>query len=84
MPLISFCLICSLDALDDSYCSGDDPNFDPQYPDTQPGGYNARDCGKYKATKVISTSYAYVGHGRDSPASVIANDDKYSFRTRLT
>lgn len=72
-PLIPLCLGCSLDALDASYCHGDDPNFDPQYPDTQPGGYNkAEDCGKYKATKVISTSYAYVGYGRYPPASVIA------------
>lgn len=52
--------LVSLDALDGSYCSGDDPAYDPLYPDNQPGGYKGKDCGKYKPTKVISTSYAYV------------------------
>jgi tripeptidyl-peptidase-1 len=58
-PLIL--LRSSLDALDSSYCSGDNPVYDPHYPDNQPGGYNGpKTCGKFKATKVISTSYAYV------------------------
>lgn len=56
-----------LDALDGSYCNytaygltGDDPNFDPTYPDPAPGGYKGqRMCGTYKPTKVISLSYGY-------------------------
>ncbi|KAL6713742.1 hypothetical protein ACLMJK_008234 [Lecanora helva] len=49
-----------LDALDASYCSsggGDNPNFDGTYPDPNSGGYKSRDCGKYTAAAVISTSY---------------------------
>ncbi|KAK3940912.1 peptidase S8/S53 domain-containing protein [Diplogelasinospora grovesii] len=52
-----------LDALDASYCAyegGDDPSQDAAYPDPLPGGYKgAEDCGKFKATNVISTSYGY-------------------------
>lgn len=50
-----------LDALDSSYCSGDDPNEDPKYPDSSPGGYKGNSCGVYKnaVPKVISTSYGY-------------------------
>ncbi|TVY45567.1 Aorsin [Lachnellula occidentalis] len=57
-----------LDALDASYCTfegGDDPNLDPQYPDTgknetgQPAGiWNQTEmCGTYTPTNVISVSY---------------------------
>lgn len=52
-----------LDALDASYCAGDDPVYDAIYPDpytNYSGAYEgAESCGQYKATKVISTSYAY-------------------------
>jgi tripeptidyl-peptidase-1 len=49
-----------LDALDRSYCAGDNPLFDATYPDPLPGGYNGpENCGGYAATKVISTSYGY-------------------------
>jgi tripeptidyl-peptidase I len=51
-----------LDGIDASYCTydgGDDPNQDATYPDPF-GGYNGtQDCGTYKATNVISTSYGY-------------------------
>lgn len=52
-----------LDAIDGSFCTyegGDDPTQDGIYPDTQPGGYTGdQDCGKFKPTNVISTSYGY-------------------------
>jgi tripeptidyl-peptidase-1 len=49
-----------LDALDASYCAGDDPNFDASFPDPAPGGYKGpENCGGFAATKVISTSYGY-------------------------
>ena len=48
-----------LDALDASYCTydgGDDPTFDPVYPDLQPGGYNgSKACGIMKPPAVLST-----------------------------
>lgn len=53
-----------LDAIDGSYCAFEggnskDPNVDGQYPDTQPGGFNGpENCGTFKATNVISTSYS--------------------------
>jgi tripeptidyl-peptidase-1 len=54
-----------LDALDGSYCTysaygetGNDPEIDPIYPDTQAGGYKGKlQCGVYKPTNVISASY---------------------------
>jgi tripeptidyl-peptidase-1 len=54
-----------LDALDGSYCNytafgetGNDPAFDPAYPDSTSGGYNGPlMCGTYKPTNVISISY---------------------------
>lgn len=49
-----------LDGLDESYCTGDDPSQDAQYPDLQPGGYKGqKDCGGKKRALVISTSYGY-------------------------
>lgn len=49
-----------LDALDASYCAGDDPTEDSVYPDPYPGGYKGPEtCGGFSATKVISTSYSY-------------------------
>ncbi|KAL8737578.1 MAG: hypothetical protein Q9181_001556 [Wetmoreana brouardii] len=51
-----------LDALDGSYCAGDDPRQDATYPDPLPGpgAYTGpKDCGGFAATKVISTSYGY-------------------------
>jgi tripeptidyl-peptidase-1 len=49
-----------LDALDASYCGGDDPNDDGIYPDPY-GGAGAYEgpetCGGFAATKVVSTSY---------------------------
>ncbi|KAF2170428.1 hypothetical protein M409DRAFT_64175 [Zasmidium cellare ATCC 36951] len=56
-----------LDAIDGSYCgysafgqTGDDPNFDDEYPDkTNPGGFQGqRQCGVFKPTNVISISYS--------------------------
>ncbi|KAL8803632.1 MAG: hypothetical protein Q9182_003047 [Xanthomendoza sp. 2 TL-2023] len=51
-----------LDALDGSYCAGDDPFQDATYPDPF-GGEGAylgpKNCGGFAATKVISTSYGY-------------------------
>ncbi|KAL8714417.1 MAG: hypothetical protein Q9220_001750 [cf. Caloplaca sp. 1 TL-2023] len=51
-----------LDALDGSYCAGDDPVQDATYPDPY-GGAGAyegpKNCGGFAATKVISTSYSY-------------------------
>ncbi|KAL8986875.1 MAG: hypothetical protein Q9177_003869 [Variospora cf. flavescens] len=53
-----------LDALDGSYCAGDDPVQDSTYPN--PSGTEAegaylgpKNCGGFAATKVISTSYGY-------------------------
>lgn len=65
-----------LDALDASYCTfegGDDPNIDPQYPDTDqfpdaPPGFTYSGetmCGTYKPTNVISVSYG-LGENRYS------------------
>ncbi|KAI1327012.1 peptidase S8/S53 domain-containing protein [Xylariaceae sp. FL0255] len=57
-----------LDAIDGSYCTyaaygekGDDSKdgLDPVYPDPLPGGYKGKlQCGVFKPTTVISTSYA--------------------------
>ncbi|KAL8809289.1 MAG: hypothetical protein Q9200_003542 [Gallowayella weberi] len=51
-----------LDALDGTYCAGDDPFQDATYPDPF-GGEGAylgpKNCGGFAATKVISTSYGY-------------------------
>jgi tripeptidyl-peptidase-1 len=54
-----------LDAIDGSYCTfsaygetGNDPVYDPKYPDPNPGGYTKPlQCGVYKPTNVISISY---------------------------
>lgn len=54
-----------LDALDGSYCNytaygitGDSPDIDAIYPDSEPGGYNETEmCGVYEPAKVISISY---------------------------
>lgn len=52
-----------LDAIDGSYCTfegGDDPSFDPIYPDPAAGGYKGNEaCGTVKPAYVISTSYSY-------------------------
>lgn len=51
-----------LDALDGSYCAGDDPFQDATYPDPFPGEgayLGPKNCGGFAATKVISTSYGY-------------------------
>ncbi|GAB7357268.1 hypothetical protein MBLNU459_g8240t2 [Dothideomycetes sp. NU459] len=52
-----------LDALDASYCGGDDPTQDAVYPDpynNYTGAYEGPEaCGTFAATKVISTSYGY-------------------------
>lgn len=49
-----------LDAFDASYCAGDDPSQDQQYPDPAPGGYKGpKQCGGINQTNVISTSYGY-------------------------
>ncbi|KAG0651511.1 Sedolisin-A [Hyphodiscus hymeniophilus] len=57
-----------LDAIDSSYCSGDNPTYDAVYPDPASGGYKgAEACGTIKAASVISTSYGY--NEADLPAS---------------
>ena len=52
-----------LDAIDGSYCTydgGDDATQDAVYPDPAAGGYKgAENCGTFRATNVISTSYGY-------------------------
>ncbi|KAL9011477.1 MAG: hypothetical protein Q9173_003676 [Seirophora scorigena] len=53
-----------LDALDGSYCAGDDPVQDAMYPNPYgteaEGAYlGPKNCGGFAATKVISTSYGY-------------------------
>ncbi|KAL1302495.1 hypothetical protein AAFC00_002885 [Neodothiora populina] len=52
-----------LDALDASYCAGDDPSQDGVYPDpytNYSGAYEGPEtCGGFAAAKVISTSYSY-------------------------
>ncbi|KAH9912155.1 subtilisin-like protein [Epithele typhae] len=49
-----------LDALDGSFCAGDDPEFDATYPNDQPGGFTGPEaCGSAPTTFVISTSYGY-------------------------
>ncbi|KAJ6011904.1 Tripeptidyl-peptidase SED1 [Penicillium canescens] len=51
-----------------------DPQFDPIYPDLQPGGYNSSDCGIYQPLRVIAIAYAW------NEASF---SDKYIHRQRL-
>ncbi|KAI4274946.1 MAG: hypothetical protein LQ337_003552 [Flavoplaca oasis] len=48
-----------LDALDGSYCAGDDPVQDASYPNPNGGFPGPKNCGGFAATKVISTSYGY-------------------------
>lgn len=50
-----------LDALDGSYCAGDDPSNDAVYPDVYfPAGYQGpKRCGGVSRANVISTSYGY-------------------------
>ncbi|EQB53937.1 Pro-kumamolisin [Colletotrichum gloeosporioides Cg-14] len=49
-----------LAAFSKEYCLiGLDPNFDPVYPNTWPGGNNSSDCGVYDPPSVISVSYVY-------------------------
>ncbi|KAL8671168.1 MAG: hypothetical protein Q9168_004321 [Polycauliona sp. 1 TL-2023] len=48
-----------LDALDGSYCAGDDPTQDAEYPSPRGGFPGPKNCGGFAATKVISTSYGY-------------------------
>ena len=67
-----------LDALDASYCAGDDKIFDASYPDPLPGGYTGpENCGGFSATKVISTSYAYNEHDL-TPAYEIRQCNEYA------
>lgn len=53
-----------LDGIDKTYCTyegGDDPTQDEQFPD--PNGYKGKEqCGVWKPTSVISTSYGYNEH----------------------
>lgn len=49
-----------LGAFDEHYCNTAlDPQFDPIYPDLQPGGYNSSDCGIYQPPRVIAIAYAW-------------------------
>ncbi|KIW07721.1 uncharacterized protein PV09_01652 [Verruconis gallopava] len=51
-----------LDAIDGSYCTfegGDDPSADAIYPDPPDGYIGPANCGGFKPTKVISTSFGY-------------------------
>jgi len=48
-----------LDAVDASYCGGDDPTEDGIYPDPIPGGYDKPEsCGIIKPPYVVSVSYS--------------------------
>jgi len=48
-----------LDAVDSSYCGGDDARWDPQYPDSNSAGYQgSNSCGTAQLTQVVSSSYA--------------------------
>ncbi|KAI5480340.1 hypothetical protein MNV49_000915 [Pseudohyphozyma bogoriensis] len=58
-----------LDALDASYCGGDDP--------TQDGTFPAQYCGKGTAAKVISQSYA-LNEGDLTPAYAIRQCNEYA------
>lgn len=49
-----------LAAFDEYYCGSIDPAYDPVWPDTSPGGYNASDCGTVTPPKVISISFAWI------------------------
>jgi tripeptidyl-peptidase I len=61
-----------LDALDGSYCTrtafnetGDNPKFDPVYPDHHKHGYNHTEmCGTFKPPNVISISYGNAESAR--------------------
>lgn len=58
-----------LDAIDASYCvydGGDDPIYDPTFPDGKSWNHTAQ-CGRYKPTNVISISYN-VAEDADSHA----------------
>jgi tripeptidyl-peptidase-1 len=57
-----------LDAVDASYCGGDDPRWDPQY-----AGGNT--CGAFAATQVVSSSYA--GNEVSYSTNVDANGNPY-------
>ncbi|KAI0329253.1 subtilisin-like protein [Cubamyces sp. BRFM 1775] len=52
-----------LDAIDGSFCTyegGDDPAYDPVYPDPADGGYKGSvECGTVTPANVISISYSY-------------------------
>lgn len=53
-----------LDGIDKAYCTsngGDDTNVDESFPDA--GGYKGKEqCGVWKPSSVISTSYTYNEH----------------------
>jgi tripeptidyl-peptidase-1 len=54
-----------LDGIDAMYCTyegGDDPIQDATYPDPAGGYQGEKDCGKYKPTNIISTSYGFNEH----------------------
>ena len=49
-----------LAAFDTGYCkTALDANYDPVYPDSQPGGYNGLDCGTVKPPPVLAITYAF-------------------------
>ncbi|PKS12421.1 hypothetical protein jhhlp_000627 [Lomentospora prolificans] len=49
-----------LAAFDETYCTALDPEFDPIFPSTEPGGYNSTsDCGTHTPPKVIGIAYGW-------------------------
>ncbi|KAH9902589.1 subtilisin-like protein [Cubamyces lactineus] len=69
-----------LDALDGSFCSyegGDDPVYDPSYPDPFGGYQGSTDCGTVTPAHVISTSYSY-DEWELSPAYMMRQCNEYA------
>ncbi|KAF8158454.1 subtilisin-like protein [Crassisporium funariophilum] len=60
-----------LDAVDASFCGGDDPNQDGIYPDPLPGGFKGpASCGIIKPPNVVSISY---GQDESTATTAYAN-----------
>jgi tripeptidyl-peptidase-1 len=60
-----------LDALDEIYCAGTKNMGDPVYPSTRNGGFTGqKSCGQFRATSVISISYA--NNEADLPSSYMS------------
>jgi tripeptidyl-peptidase-1 len=60
MTLFFNSLFDSLDAIDSSYCGGNDASVNATYPDKNGGYEGAEECGTVKPTHVIASSSGYV------------------------